>query len=78
MDLEFDDKYIHDIAIASIDRKTGARGLRSIIENTLRHTQFDLPDLALKGLNKVKVDSKGKPRYIYKPQKKKANNDEKA
>lgn len=78
VDLEFDDKYIHDIAIASIDRKTGARGLRSIIENTLRHTQFDLPDLALKGLNKVKVDSKGKPRYIYKPQKKKANNDEKA
>lgn len=43
--LTFDDKSLVAIANKAIARKTGARGLRSIMENLLLHTMFDLPDM---------------------------------
>ena len=33
------------IALKALDKKTGARGLRSIIENILLDTMFKLPDI---------------------------------
>ncbi len=42
-DLEFEDEALHEIARLALARKTGARGLRSICENLLQQTMFDLP-----------------------------------
>ena len=39
----FKDNAIKEIAIKAINKKTGARGLRSILENILLKTMFDLP-----------------------------------
>jgi ATP-dependent Clp protease ATP-binding subunit ClpX len=43
--LTFTDDALEAIAKKAIERKTGARGLRSIVENILLDTMFDLPDL---------------------------------
>jgi ATP-dependent Clp protease ATP-binding subunit ClpX len=56
------------ISKKAIERKTGARGLRSIMENILLETMFDLP--GLDGVSEVVlsgevVDGKGRPLYIY-------------
>jgi len=41
--LVFKDNAIKEIAIKAINKKTGARGLRSILENILLKTMFELP-----------------------------------
>ena len=41
--LTFKDQAVKDIANKAISKKTGARGLRSILENLLLKTMFDLP-----------------------------------
>jgi ATP-dependent Clp protease ATP-binding subunit ClpX len=43
VDLEFEDDALKEIAIKAIERKTGARGLRSIIEGIMLDVMFDLP-----------------------------------
>ena len=43
--LTFTDDALQAVAEKAIDRKTGARGLRSILENTLLDTMFDLPGM---------------------------------
>ena len=43
-DLKFTDKALHAIAERAAQRETGARGLRSIIENVMMDIMFDLPD----------------------------------
>lgn len=43
IDLEFDKKALEKIADLTIERKTGARGLRSIIEGVLQPLMFDAP-----------------------------------
>ena len=43
-----------DIARKALKRKTGARGLRSIMENALIDTMFDLP--TMDGVAKVVID----------------------
>ena len=43
--LTFTDDALEAIAEKAIERKTGARGLRSILENTLLDTMFDLPGM---------------------------------
>ena len=43
VDLEFEDAALHEIARMALARKTGARGLRSICEDVLQQTMFDLP-----------------------------------
>jgi ATP-dependent Clp protease ATP-binding subunit ClpX len=53
-DLEFRDDALHAIARKAMERKTGARGLRSIIENVLLDTMFDLP--SLDNVSKVVID----------------------
>ena len=43
--LSFTDEALKAIAERAIKRKTGARGLRSIVEGILLDTMFDLPDM---------------------------------
>ncbi|MDC3127814.1 ATP-dependent Clp protease ATP-binding subunit ClpX [Candidatus Pelagibacter bacterium] len=54
VDLEFQDDAINEIAKKAISKKTGARGLRSILENILLKTMFELPDM--EDVIKVTVD----------------------
>ena len=66
--LSFKDQAIKDIANKAINKKTGARGLRSILENILLKTMFDLP--GQENIEEVIVDMgsvKGKyePIIIY-------------
>jgi ATP-dependent Clp protease ATP-binding subunit ClpX len=53
-ELEFKDEALVQIAKKAINKKTGARGLRSIIENILLKTMFELPEL--ENVLKVTVD----------------------
>jgi len=43
VELEFEEEALHEIAKKAIERKTGARGLRSIIETIMLDVMFDLP-----------------------------------
>ena len=52
--LEFKDEAMVEIAKKAIHKKTGARGLRSILENILLKTMFKLPEL--ENVHKVTVD----------------------
>ena len=45
VNLEFRKEALKSIAKLAIQRKTGARGLRSIIETILMDTMFDLPSM---------------------------------
>jgi ATP-dependent Clp protease ATP-binding subunit ClpX len=71
--LEFREDALLAIARKAMERKTGARGLRSIIENTLLDTMFDLP--SLDNISKVVVDEsvingENAPILIYEEQSK--------
>ncbi len=54
VELEFKDEAILEISKKAISKKTGARGLRSILENILLKTMFDLPDM--ENVIKITVD----------------------
>jgi len=43
VELEFRDDALRAVAQKAMDRKTGARGLRTILENVLLDTMYDLP-----------------------------------
>lgn len=49
--LSFEESALNEIARLAIARKTGARGLRSILEEVLNPLMFDLPSLKGKSLN---------------------------
>ena len=55
VELEFKEEAILEIAKKAISKKTGARGLRSILENILLKTMFELPDM--ENVIKVTVDN---------------------
>ncbi len=66
--LTFTDEALIAVAKKAIMRKTGARGLRSILEGVLLDTMFDLP--ALEGVEEVVVNAEvlegsAQPLYIY-------------
>jgi ATP-dependent Clp protease ATP-binding subunit ClpX len=66
--LTFTDDALKAIAKRAIDRKTGARGLRSIMENILLDTMFDLPGLDSVTevvVNDEAVTSDAKPLMIH-------------
>jgi len=66
--LEFTDDALKAIAHKAIARKTGARGLRSIMEAILLDPMFDLPGLENVEeivINREVVDGRAKPLYIY-------------
>lgn len=72
--LEFSDDALKAVAKKAIERKTGARGLRSILENMLLDTMFELPDK--EDVDKVVISedtvNDGKePVFVYADKKKK-------
>jgi len=54
--LEFRPEALKAIAAKALERKTGARGLRSIMEGILLSTMYELP--SLEGVSKVLIDEK--------------------
>jgi ATP-dependent Clp protease ATP-binding subunit ClpX len=67
-ELEFRDDALRAIAHKAMQRKTGARGLRTILENVLLDTMYDLP--SMQNATKVVVDDavvtgETKPYIIY-------------
>ena len=68
VEIDFREDSLRAIARKAMERKTGARGLRTILENILLDTMYDLP--ALENVSKVVVDEtviKGnsRPYIIY-------------
>ncbi|HFI0595124.1 TPA: ATP-dependent Clp protease ATP-binding subunit ClpX [Streptococcus suis] len=64
VELEFDQDALEEIAKKAIERKTGARGLRSIIEETMMDVMFEVPsqeNVKRVRVTKDAVDGKGKP-----------------
>ena len=54
VELEFRDDALRTIALKAMARKTGARGLRTILENVLLDSMYDLP--SMDGVGKVVID----------------------
>jgi ATP-dependent Clp protease ATP-binding subunit ClpX len=68
VELTFHDDALREIAKRAITRKTGARGLRSIMEKILLDTMYELP--ALEGVREVVISEEvvtadARPLYIY-------------
>jgi len=68
VNLTFAEDALISIAHAAVERKTGARGLRSIMENILLDTMYELP--GLEGVEEVVISREvaedfAKPLYIY-------------
>ena len=66
--LTFNEDALKSVSKRAIQRKTGARGLRSIMEGILLDTMFELP--ALNGVSEVVINSevvegRAQPLYIY-------------
>lgn len=77
-ELEFREDSLHAIARKSMERKTGARGLRTIVENVLLDTMYELP--SAENITKVVVDEgvisgESKPILVYESEIKKAASD---
>ena len=75
VDLSFRDEALKSIAKRAIARKTGARGLRSILEDILMDVMFELPN---KDLEKVIIDENSadngsEPIKVFKTTKKKSS-----
>ena len=76
VNLTFTDDALNAVAKKAITRKTGARGLRSILEGILLETMFELP--TFEGVEEVVVnaeviDGKAQPLLIYAEKKKAAD-----
>lgn len=68
VELTFTDGALTEVSKKAVDRKTGARGLRSIMEGILLDTMFELP--GLDGVEEVVINREvvadgAKPLYIY-------------
>ncbi|SHL95018.1 ATP-dependent Clp protease ATP-binding subunit ClpX [Vreelandella subglaciescola] len=66
--LEFREDALRAVAINAMERKTGARGLRSILESVLLDTMYEIP--SLEGVSKVVIDAsviakESEPLLIY-------------
>ena len=67
-EIEFREDALRKVARRSMERKTGARGLRSILEKVLLDTMYDLP--SMENVTKVVVDAgvingESRPLVIY-------------
>ena len=64
VELEFEEEAVRAIAKKSVERKTGARGLRAIMEETMMDTMFEIPSESLVRkciITKDAVEGNGKP-----------------
>ena len=74
--LEFREDALLSIAKKATERKTGARGLRTLLEKTLLDTMYDLPsipEISKVVIDKTVIESSNKPLLIYDKSKSKAN-----
>ncbi|MCD2450791.1 MAG: ATP-dependent Clp protease ATP-binding subunit ClpX [Methylicorpusculum sp.] len=77
-ELEFREDSLMSIARKSMERKTGARGLRTIVENVLLDTMYELP--SAENITKVVIDEsvilgESKPILVYEKEQKRASSD---
>ena len=66
VDLLFEDSALRAVAKKALDRNTGARGLRSILENVLLETMYDLPsrtDVGTVIINEAVINDKAAPEF---------------
>ena len=64
VDLVFEESALHAVAKKALERNTGARGLRSILENVLLDTMYDLPsrtDVGTIIINEAVINDKAEP-----------------
>ena len=75
VDLSFRDEALISIAKRAIARKTGARGLRSILEDILMDVMFELPneDLEKVIIDENSADNGSEPIKVFKTPKKKSS-----
>ena len=69
VELEFDDDAVELIADKAYERKTGARGLRSIMEGIMMNTMYEIPsDDTIKScrITKEAVEGKEEPQVVHK------------
>lgn len=57
MDIEFSDKYLNTVVDRSLVQKTGARGLKTILEKDLIPLQFDIVNKVKQGYKRVVINS---------------------
>jgi ATP-dependent Clp protease ATP-binding subunit ClpX len=77
VELEFRESALRAVAKKALERKTGARGLRSILEQALLNVMYDIP--SIKNLSKVVIDEgvikgESEPIMIYEDAGKRAEN----
>ncbi|WP_432408185.1 ATP-dependent Clp protease ATP-binding subunit ClpX [Wukongibacter sp. M2B1] len=74
VDVEFEEEALKAVAQMAIDRKTGARGLRSILENSMLEVMYDIPsrdDIKKCIVTKETIENKITPTLVLAEQKKK-------
>jgi len=72
-ELEFRDDSLSAIAQQSMQRKTGARGLRTIVENVLLDTMYEIPsadNVSKVVIDKLVIDGENDPYFVYENEKK--------
>ena len=70
--LEFEEKALHAIAAKAIERNTGARGLRSIIEDIMMDVMFEIPsqeEVQKVVITEAAAKGEGQPEIFYKEKK---------
>ena len=73
--LEIQPSALRAIAKITMERKTGARGLRSVLEDVLLDTMYTLPDrknITQVIVNKAVIDKKQPPKLVYEDDDKKS------
>ena len=72
VELVFDDDALERVADIALERKTGARGLRGVMEEAMTQIMFEIPsnnNIASVHITKDVIDKKGSPVITEKPQK---------
>ena len=70
VDLEFTEDAVRKVAELTIERETGARGLRSIMESVLNPIMYEVPSddsIEVVKINADVVEGKGEPVFVKKP-----------
>lgn len=81
VELEVEDEAIERIAEKAIERKTGARGLRGIMEDVMTDIMYEIPsreDVQKCIVSREAIDKKVEPKLILENQKEAADGDETA
>ena len=53
INLQFEEQYLKDVSQIAVEKKVGARGLKSIVENSLHNIMFRAPELRQENVEEV-------------------------